>query len=85
MIYLINYFFLINKIDMISIIKIDFLCLTIFFFFFKNWFYLFIYSIYFVGNCVIIFFRCELENENVSSFEDVKMERESRIICLFCC
>lgn len=68
---------------MISIIKIDFLCLIIFFF--KNWFYLFIYSIYFVGNCVIIFFRCELENENVSSFEDVKMERESRIICLFCC
>lgn len=84
MIYLINYFFLINKIDMISIIKIDYLCL-LYFFFFKNWFYLFIYSIYFVGNCVIIFFRCELENENVSSFEDVKMERESRIICLFCC
>lgn len=81
--HLTNYFFLINKTDMTSIIKIDFLCL-LHFFFFKNWLYLFTYSIYPAGNCVIISFRCELENENVSSLEDVKMERESRTICLPC-
>lgn len=67
---------------MTSIIKIDFLCL-LHFFFFKNWLYLFTYSIYPAGNCVIISFRCELENENVSSLEDVKMERESRTIFVY--
>lgn len=67
---------------MTSIIKIDFLCL-LHFFFFKNWLYLFTYSIYPAGNCVIISLRCELENENVSSLEDVKMERESRTIFVY--
>lgn len=60
---------------MTSIIKIDFLCL-LHFFFFKNWLYLFTYSIYPAGNCVIISFMCELENENVSSLEDVKMKEK---------